>query len=118
MPAPKNDPNAAAPAEGGGRKPCKEKSPVEVVLEQADNLRSEIAEAEEDPKAKGGQLENVEQARKLFEGAWLMQLLRDNLKSRLPPLLSQEAVDDPVVYAKSFLPGTAWAWYVLEGEEE
>jgi hypothetical protein len=47
-----------------------------------------------------------------------MQLLPDSLKSRLPPLLSQEAADEPVVYAKYFLPGTAWAWYVLEGEEE
>jgi hypothetical protein len=69
MPAPKNDPKAAAPAKGGGRKPWKKKSPVEVVLEQADKLRSEIAEAEEDLKAKRRQLEKFEQARKLFEGA-------------------------------------------------
>jgi hypothetical protein len=47
-----------------------------------------------------------------------VQLLTDNLKSRLPLLLSQEAVDEPVVYAKYFLPGTPWAWYVLEGEEK
>jgi hypothetical protein len=42
---------------------------VEVVLEQADKLRAEIAEAEEDLKAKRRQLEKFEQARKLFEGA-------------------------------------------------
>ena len=47
-----------------------------------------------------------------------MKLLPEDLKSRLPPLLSQEAADEPVVYAKYFLPGTAWAWYVIEGEEE
>jgi hypothetical protein len=41
---------------------------VEVVLEQADKLRAEIAEAEEDLKAKRRQLEKFEQARKLFEG--------------------------------------------------
>jgi Protein of unknown function (DUF2958) len=47
-----------------------------------------------------------------------MELLPESLKSRLPPLLSQEASDEPVVYAKYFLPGTAWAWYVFEGEAE
>jgi hypothetical protein len=47
-----------------------------------------------------------------------MELLPDALKSRLPPLLSQEAVDEPIVYARYFVPGTICAWYVLEGEEE
>jgi hypothetical protein len=47
-----------------------------------------------------------------------MELLPDELKTRLPPLLSQEAVDEPVVYVRYFLPGTRWAWYVLEGEVE
>jgi len=47
-----------------------------------------------------------------------MELLPDTLKSRLPPLLSQEASDEPVVYAKYILPGTTWAWYVTEGEDE
>jgi hypothetical protein len=47
-----------------------------------------------------------------------MELLSENLRGRLPPLLSQEAADEPVVYAKYFLPGTTWAWYVIEGEEE
>src|SRR5205085_7097291 len=45
-----------------------------------------------------------------------MELLQEQLRSRLPPLLSQEASDKPVVYAKYFLPGTRWAWYVMEGE--
>ena len=47
-----------------------------------------------------------------------MDLLPEELKSRLPPLLSQEAADEPTVYAKYFLPGTRWAWYVIEGEPE
>jgi hypothetical protein len=47
-----------------------------------------------------------------------MPLLTDDLKGRLPALLSQEAVDDPIVYARYFLPDTIWAWYVIEGEAE
>ena len=47
-----------------------------------------------------------------------MELLPDELKSRLPPLLSQEAADEPIVYARFSLPGTRWAWYVIEGEPE
>src|SRR5262245_46104044 len=47
-----------------------------------------------------------------------MELLPDDLRARLPPLLSQEAADEPTVYARYFLPGSRWAWYVLEGEPE
>ena len=47
-----------------------------------------------------------------------MELLPDELKTRLPPLLSQEAADEPVVYARYFLPDTEWNWYVIEGEPE
>ena len=43
-------------------------------------------------------------------------LLPDELRARLPPLYSQEAEADPMVYAKFFLPGTGWTWYVTEGE--
>ena len=46
-----------------------------------------------------------------------MELLPDELKSRLPPLNSQEADLDPIVYAKFFLPGTKTAWYVIEGQQ-
>ena len=49
------------------RKPWKKKTPVEVVLEQADKLKEEIAETEEDLKAKRRQLQKFEEARKLFE---------------------------------------------------
>jgi len=73
MPAPKqNEPKATepkpAPPKPEGRKPWKKKTPVEVVMEQADKLRAEIAEAEEELKAKRRQLEKFEQAKKLFEG--------------------------------------------------
>lgn len=47
-----------------------------------------------------------------------MGLLTDELRARLPPLLSQEAEEEPVVYARFFLPGSRWNWYVLEGEPE
>lgn len=66
MPVPKpNDPKAS-PAKPD-RKPWKKKTPVEVVLDQADKLKSEIAEMEEDLKTKRRQLQKFEEARKLFE---------------------------------------------------
>ena len=69
MPAPKlTDPKPAPAHKPEGRKPWKKKSPVEVVMEQADKLKAEIAEAEEELKAKRRQLEKFEQAKKLFEG--------------------------------------------------
>ena len=46
----------------------KKKSPVEVVLEQADKLKADIAEMEEEIKTKRKQLVKFEEARKLFEG--------------------------------------------------
>ncbi len=72
MPAAKNEPKtqtAAQPQTGSKteRKPWKKKTPVEVVMEQADKLKAEIAEAEEELKAKRRQLEKFEQAKKLFE---------------------------------------------------
>ncbi len=47
-----------------------------------------------------------------------MELLPEELKTRLPPLLSQEAADEPIIYARYFVPGTRWAWYLMEGEPE
>ncbi|MBV9156681.1 MAG: hypothetical protein JO097_10505 [Acidobacteriaceae bacterium] len=73
MPVPKtpeNKPGNTTPQhapKAEGRKPWKKKTPIEVVLEQADKLKAEIVEAEEDLKAKRRQLEKFEQARKLFE---------------------------------------------------
>ena len=72
MPAPKqSEPKAAHPQTTGSkteRKAWKKKSPVEVVLEQADKLKAEIAEMEEEIKAKRRQLQKFEEAKKLFEG--------------------------------------------------
>ncbi len=47
-----------------------------------------------------------------------MRLLDRELRKRLPPLYAQEAKAEPVVYAKFFMPGTAWTWYVTEGSEQ
>jgi hypothetical protein len=65
MPAKPNDPKAD-PAKPE-RKAWKKKTPVEVVLEQADKLKAEITEMEEELKAKRRQLQKFEEARKLFE---------------------------------------------------
>ena len=67
MPVPKSTESKPARPKPEGRKPWKKKSPVEVVLEQAEKLKAEIAEAEEDLKAKRKQLQKFEEARKIFE---------------------------------------------------
>ena len=66
---PVKPPKAAAQGSARGRKPWKKKSPVEVVLEQADKLRREIAEGEEELKHKRKQLQKFEEARKIFEAS-------------------------------------------------
>ena len=71
MPVPKqSDPKATSahpPMGKPERKPWKKKSPVEVVMEQAEKLKAEIAETEEELKAKRKQLQKVEEAKKIFE---------------------------------------------------
>ena len=67
MPIQKPQDPKAPPAKPDTRKPWKKKSPVEVVLEQADKLKAEIAEMEEEIKAKRRQLQKFEEARKIFE---------------------------------------------------
>ena len=47
-----------------------------------------------------------------------MTLLDEELRAKLPALYTQEAEADPIVYAKFFLPGTGWTWYVTEGSPE
>ena len=69
MPVPKNDPKQQSTDQKSDRKPWKKKSPVEVVLAQAEKLKAEIAEAEEDLKAKRKQLQKFEEAKKIFETA-------------------------------------------------
>ena len=73
MPVPKqSEPKAVHPPITGGkpdRRPWKKKSPVEVVLEQAEKLKAEIAETEEELKTKRKQLQKFEEARKIFEAS-------------------------------------------------
>jgi polyhydroxyalkanoate synthesis regulator phasin len=67
MVAKKQTSGGGAGTSASGRKPWKKKSPVEVVLEQADKLRTQIAEKEEELKDLRKQLQKFEEARKLFE---------------------------------------------------
>lgn len=69
MPAPKQNEPKGYPTGKSDRKPWKKKTPVEIVLEQADKLKTEIAEMEEELKAKRRQLQKFEEAKKLFESA-------------------------------------------------
>ena len=64
-PSQDGSPTGPRPAE---RKPWKKKTPVEVVLEQADKLKAEIAETEEELKAKRRQLEKFEAGQKAVRG--------------------------------------------------
>ena len=67
MPIQKSSDPKATPAHRPERKPWRKKSPVEIVLQQADKLKAEIAELEEELKAKRKQLQKFEEARRLFE---------------------------------------------------
>jgi hypothetical protein len=59
----------AVPAAGGdsSRKPWKKKTPVQVVVDQINKLRDEVAKDEEALKDKRRQLQKMEEARKIFE---------------------------------------------------
>lgn len=57
---------------------------------------------------------NKEQLRKLRGH----DLLPDEIKATLPPLYSQEKVEDPQVVLKFFTPDSSWSWLVLEGQED
>ena len=72
MPVPKQSEKTAHPQTTAGkpdRKPWKKKSHVEVVLEQAEKLKAETAETEEELKTKRKQLQKFEEARKIFEAS-------------------------------------------------
>ena len=47
-----------------------------------------------------------------------MDLLPDDLRSRLPPLHAQDDEIQPMVYARYSLSGTPLVWYVIEGQPE
>lgn len=47
-----------------------------------------------------------------------MELLPEELRKILPPLYSQQASLDPIVYFKFFTPDGSWIWFVTEGSQE
>ena len=47
-----------------------------------------------------------------------MELLTQELRQQLPPLYSQEHVDDPLIVCKFFTPDSNWTWYVMEFDGE
>lgn len=57
----------AATTGATGRKPWKKKTPVEVVLDQINRLRDDVAKKEEEFKQAKRQLEKLEAARKVLE---------------------------------------------------
>jgi len=66
MPVQKNEPKMPTAAKQD-RKPWKKKSPIEIVLEQGEKLKAEIAEMEKELSAKKRQLQKFEEVRKVFE---------------------------------------------------
>ncbi|MGO9010632.1 MAG: hypothetical protein ACLQPN_11060 [Bryobacteraceae bacterium] len=68
MAAKKAESVPAQPAqESAQRKPWKKKTPVEVVLDQINKLREDVAKKEEDLKQARRQLQKLEEARKVLE---------------------------------------------------
>ena len=47
-----------------------------------------------------------------------MKLLTQELREHLPPLYSQEHVEDPMVICKFFHPLSTMTWYAIEGSPE
>ena len=47
-----------------------------------------------------------------------MELLTKELRQQLPPLYSQEHVDDPLIVCKFFTPDSNWTWFVMEFDGE
>ena len=43
-----------------------------------------------------------------------MELLTKEVRGKLPPLYSQEEVEDPMVICKFFYPDFSWTWYAIE----
>jgi hypothetical protein len=46
----------------------------------------------------------------------LMELLTEDVRDQIPELTSQEDLDDPVVYARFYVPSSNRAWFAVEGE--
>lgn len=71
QPDPARSTNTAAPAarKAAERKPWKKKTPVEVVLDQINRLRDEVAAQEEALKQAKRQLAKLDEARKVLEAS-------------------------------------------------
>ncbi len=50
-----------------GRKPWKKKTPVEIMLDQIEKIREDVAQKEEELKHAKRQLQKLEEARKVLE---------------------------------------------------
>lgn len=64
---PADSPSAKSAAGQGSRKPWKKKTPVEVVLDQINRLRDDVADKEEELKVARRQLQKLDEARKVLE---------------------------------------------------
>ena len=47
-----------------------------------------------------------------------MKLLTKEIEKTLPPLYSQDEVEDPICNLKFFTPDAGWTWFILEGSEQ
>jgi hypothetical protein len=47
-----------------------------------------------------------------------MKLITKEVEKTLPPLYSQDEVEDPVCHLKFFTPDAGWTWYIVEGSEQ
>lgn len=45
-------------------------------------------------------------------------LINKDLEKIIPPLYSQEHNDNPIAYARFYVPFTSWQWYILEYSKE
>jgi hypothetical protein len=55
------------PTDKGGRKPWKKRTPVEVVLDQINGVKEDVAKREEELKLARRQLQKLEEAKKVLE---------------------------------------------------
>ena len=46
----------------------------------------------------------------------MSKLPTDDLRNSLPGFRTHELVEDPIVHAVFFFPGSGWTWFVTEGE--
>ena len=47
-----------------------------------------------------------------------MKLITKEIEKTLPPLYSQDEVEDPICNLKFFTPDAGWTWYVVAGGEQ